>query len=249
MTRVRGVRILAAACCGQEYAFAQYASMNFSAFEYWTDGWRVGSLMPNDEGLRRCKCGRFLLTKNLVEVGTAGSSDLPRMDHVADDALGECIANADSEEVEIAARLELWRHLNHPYRERYRRHRDKEDAATKAAWEAANPDRRNWWDKLRGRKAPIYRRSQNSSWTYAPFVPSPEQLQNMQRLTELLISGSTDSACRRQLELAELYREQSRFETAKRVLDGIPEREMSVAGKLINMLIGERQSAPTRYRI
>jgi hypothetical protein len=31
--------------------------MNFSAFEYWKDGWRVQSPMPNDEGLRRCKCG------------------------------------------------------------------------------------------------------------------------------------------------------------------------------------------------
>lgn len=132
MTIVRGVRILAAPCCGQSYAFPRYVSMNFMAFEYWTDGWREGSLMPNDEGLRRCKCGKFLLIKHLVEVDTAEFSDLPRMDHVADESLGECIADADSVELEIAARLSLWRYLNHTYREQYRQHRDAEEAATKA---------------------------------------------------------------------------------------------------------------------
>lgn len=60
------------------------------------------------------------------------------MDHVAGEELGECIANADIEELDVAARLSLWRHLNHTYRERYRQHRDAEEAVTKAEWEAAN---------------------------------------------------------------------------------------------------------------
>ena len=66
MTIIRGVRIVAAPCCGARYAAPRYVSMNFMAFEYWTDGWRDGSLMPNDEGLRRCKCGRFVLMRDLV---------------------------------------------------------------------------------------------------------------------------------------------------------------------------------------
>ncbi len=140
MTIVRGVRILAAPCCGARYAFPRYVSMNFSAFEYWTDGWRDGSLMPNDEGRRHCNCGRFVLLKDFVEIATAETSDLPRMNHVPDDPLPECIANADSEDLEAAARLGHWRHLNHSYRDRYRQHRDAEEAATKAAWEATNPE-------------------------------------------------------------------------------------------------------------
>lgn len=57
--------------------------MNFMAFEYWTDGWRDGSLMPNDEGLRQCKCGQYILVRNMVAVETADSSELPYMDHVS----------------------------------------------------------------------------------------------------------------------------------------------------------------------
>jgi len=223
--------------------------MNFMAFEYWTDDWREGSLMPNDEGLRQCKCGRFLLIKNLVEVDTAEISDLPRMDHVADEDLDECIDNADSQELEIAARLSLWRYLNHPYRERYRQHRDAEEAATKAAWEAANPDPRNWWGKLSGRKAPIYSRPQNSPFTCPSLEPSPEQLHYMQRLPAMLISDAATSGYGHRLELAELYREQSRFDDAKQMIRSIDERELDVTCKLISHLIKERQSAPTCYRM
>ena len=66
MTIVSGVRIVAAPCCGAHYAAPRYRSMNFMAFEYWTDGWREGSLMPNDEGLRRCTCGQFILMKETI---------------------------------------------------------------------------------------------------------------------------------------------------------------------------------------
>lgn len=82
MTMVRGVRIVAAPCCGAQYALPNYMSMNFSAFEFWTDGWRDGSIMPNDEGLRRCQCGQFVLLKNLVEIGAADASSLPSLGHV-----------------------------------------------------------------------------------------------------------------------------------------------------------------------
>jgi hypothetical protein len=101
MTIVRGVRIIAAPCCGAQYAFPRYVSMNFSAFEYWTDGWREWSLMPNDEGLRRCKCGQFVLSKGhgLSRENRSTQmrdddeqNDLPHMDHVPDDLLPECIA-------------------------------------------------------------------------------------------------------------------------------------------------------------
>mgnify|MGYP007000749331 CR=1 FL=1 len=85
MTIVRGVRIVVSPCCGAQYAFPRYVSMNFSAFEYWTDGWRDGSPIPNDEGLRRCKCGQCVLTKDMVEVDSADTSELPYMESVPDE--------------------------------------------------------------------------------------------------------------------------------------------------------------------
>lgn len=180
--------------------------MNFSAFEYWTDGWRDGSPMPNDEGLRRCKCGQFVLLKDLLEIETAEASELLHLDHVPDETLPECIASAADEHVEVAARLGYWRHLNHPYRERYRQHRDAEEAATKAAWEATNPDRRTWWGKFRGGKAPTYRRPTGSPFTYPAFEPTAEQLENMKSLSATLLKWSKRSRQGHILELADLYR-------------------------------------------
>ena len=58
--------------------------------------------MPNDEGLRRCKCGQFVQIKDMVpvekiEVPDAGEdeqNDLLHMDRVPDELLPECIAKA-----------------------------------------------------------------------------------------------------------------------------------------------------------
>ena len=82
MTIIKGKRIVAAPCCGARYALPHYVSMNFSASEYWTDGWREDSLMPNDAGIRHCSCGRFLLINELIWIETVESSDLPSMDRV-----------------------------------------------------------------------------------------------------------------------------------------------------------------------
>lgn len=223
--------------------------MNFMAFEYWTDGWRDGSLMPNDEGLRRCKCGQYILVRDMVVIDTADSSELPYMDHVPDELLPECIAKAASKEVEIAARLGYWRYLNHPYRERYRQHRDAEEAVTKAAWEAANPDCRTWWDKFRGRKAPTYSRPPVSPFTYPAFEPSAEQLENMERLSAILLEWREEARTRYALELADLYREQGRFEEAESVIQTLDEDQRGVTSHLITRLIKEKQPAPMRYRM
>lgn len=249
MSIIQGVRIRSAPCCGARYKFPRYVSMNFSAFEYWTDGWRDGSLMPNEEGFRRCQCGQFVLLKDLVGVETAETSDLPYMDHVRDELLPECIAKASSEDMEVAARMAYWRSLNHEYRERYRDHRDAEEAATKAAWELANPDRRSWWDKLRGRKPPVYSRPPGSPLTYPTFEPTEVQRQNMQRLSEILLDWTHSSRKGYIVELVELYREQGRFEEAESVVLTLDEDQRDVTSQLITRLIKEKQSAPMRYRI
>lgn len=205
--------------------------------------------MPNDEGLRRCKCGQFVLLADMVAIETADESDLPHLGYVPDAMLPECIAQAANENIEVAARLGYWRSLNHPYREKYRQHRDAQEAATKAAWEVANPDCRTWWDKLRHRKAPSYRRPVGSPFTYPAFEPTDEQLQNMQRLSAILEGWRNGPSKVDLLELADLYREQGRFEEAQSVIQALDDEWCGVTSRLISRLIKERQTAPMRYRM
>lgn len=222
--------------------------MNFSAHEYWTDGWREGSLMPNDEGLRRCGCGAFVLKKDLLEVEGAVTDDLPRMDWVSVKGLFECIADPASEDVEIAARFSLWRHLNHIYRAQYRQHRDAEEASTEAAWRRANPDRRNLLDKVLGRRPVPYVRPVDSPFTYPKFEPSSDQLHNMGRLTEMLKTRGSNSEFGYQLELAELYREQRQFDEAAQMIQCLRLGSGDTTIDVIDDLIKRRESAPMRYR-
>ena len=249
MTIVRGVRIMASPCCGAQYSFPRYVSMNFSAFEYWTDGWREYSLMPNDEGIRRCTCGQFVLLKDMVAVDAADSSELPYMDRVPDELLPECISKAASEEMEVAARLGYWRHLNHEYRQAYRQHRDAEEATTKAAWEAANPDRRTWWDKLRRQKPPSYSRPVDSPFTYPAFEATDAQLENMKLLSAILQKWGFALRPGYTMELAELYREQGRLDESQKVILTLDQLDVGVTSNLIGKLIKEKQSAPMRYRM
>lgn len=206
--------------------------------------------MPNDVGLRRCRCGRLVLLKQLLEVKTAESSDLPRIDLVPEEALIHCLEEAESEEIEVAARLGCWRYLNHPYRRKYREHRDAEEAASKTAWEAANPDRRTWWEKICGRERLAYRRPENSPFTCPVFEPSDLQCRNMERLTEIFIShGGGSPYGFGALTLAELLREQGRFDEARRIMLTINMEDEGMTGEVISKLIEERERAPVRYKM
>jgi len=251
MTMIRGVRLLAAPCCGARYSAPRYLSMNFSAWAYWTDGWRDSSLMPNDSGLRRCSCGQFILMKDLVELGTAGDSELPQIDRVPEEQLLECIKAVTNSAVAIAARLDYWRHLNHPYRIKYCAHRDAEEAATEAAWRAANPERKlpAGVSKRWARKAPQYVRPPNSPFTYPAFEPTAEQLENMAQLTVLLQAAKTNALpWGQELALAELLREQSRFDEARASLAALSNAPDESACKIIANMIEAQEPAPMRYR-
>jgi len=250
MTMIRGVRLLAAPCCGARYAEPRYLSMNFSAHAFWTDGWRDNSLMPNGTALRRCTCGRFILMSDLVEIGTDTDSDLPQVSEVPEEQLPECIKALTEVPVEIAARLWYWRLLNHPYRHKYREHREAEEAATEAAWRAANPERKTLASLRWARKPRPYVRPRNSPFTYPPFEASNEQLENMARLTELLqAGGASHLPWGHELTLAELLREQGRFEEARASLAMISNDQNDYAHKLISKLIEEQEPAPMRYRV
>lgn len=242
-----------APCCGARYSAPNYLSMNFMAWEYWTDGWRDGSLMPNDEGLRQCDCGRYLLLGDLKYIETVEATDLHSIDHVPDDKLSECIANAPSEDVEVAARLEYWRVLNHGYRENYRKHRDAEEAATRAKWESENPDRRTWWQRFKGQKPPAYQRPQDSPFTYPEFIPTDEQRSNMKRLNRLLLERSSRGEGMYIFQLAELHREMGYpyIEAVEAIFLSAPECQSTskTTHDLILKLAKQGVTAPMRYRM
>lgn len=104
--------------------------------------------MPNGHGLRKCVCGAYYVLAELIRQDKAEKSDLPDTIEVSPEELPHAISSARHAEVEIAARLDYWQQLNHTYRALYRAHREAEEAAWKADWEAANPDQRSWIQRL-----------------------------------------------------------------------------------------------------
>jgi len=82
MTRVSGRKLIASPCCHKLYAITSYASINYSSSAFWTDGKRDGSLMPNDSGLRKCKCEKFFLQSEAVKLEIPAGDDREFAPHV-----------------------------------------------------------------------------------------------------------------------------------------------------------------------
>ena len=269
MTRVSGFDIRTAPCCGERYAVRAYASMNAMSNAFWTDGYREQSLMPNDNGLRKCACGSYYILRDMVELVHAAETDLPRPQPVPGEELPAAIALARSPATERAARLDLWHALNHPYRARYRAHRDAENAKIAPATGEGGADAfgaplRKWWQKLLGiHPAPIAAVSppappappspaaiatptRKPAFTVPPFMPTPEQTDNMEKLLALLMGDPKSDLYA--LEIAELYREMGQFEEAQPWLKDLLPHLDGPCARVIRDLIAERQTAPMRYR-
>ena len=246
MTRVSGYYIKAARCCGARYSMPRYRSINLLASGLWTDGFRENSLMPNDHGLRRCKCGNFLLKSELITVSEADETDQPSPHLVPTADLPLAIAHARNPAIETAARLDLWQHLNHSYRDQYRAHREAEDAATEAAWEVANSDKRTTLQKLfKVERKPLYQPALERPITFPVFEPSPQQRENMSALLDLTESVGG----RNTLQRVELRRELGQFEAARQLLATTSTSESSSFQKVSASLIERRQAAPARYAL
>jgi hypothetical protein len=247
VTSIAGYNNAATPCCRKIYRTLRYSSINFSAREYWTDGYTEGRLMPGGFGLRKCVCGAFFVGSELIDLGEADDSDLDFPSNVQPEDLPQAIAHARNAEVELAARLEYWQDLNHAYRQSYRAHRDAEEAANKAAWDLANPDPRSFWQKLLKLPAPAYARSNNSRFTYPSFEPSQVQQDNMRALLRLL-----ETLGKRQPyleEIIELHRELGEFEEATKALTEWEEIDQSKTCKLLADLVRDKSKAPVRFRL
>lgn len=204
--------------------------------------------MPGGHGLRHCKCGSFYLLRELLTIKEGESQDAPMPAYVNPENLPEAIATARNSDIELAARLDYWQHLNHTYRERYRAHREEEESATQLKWEAANPDQRTVWQRFRNSKrVPEYVLSPDRPVTYPKFEPSKQQRENMLNLLRLL--GVEDRPKCYAFEITELNRELGFFDDAAVALKNIRMEDEGVAGQLLAKLVHAGVAAPVRYRL
>jgi hypothetical protein len=142
--------------------------------------------------------------------------------------------------------MDYWQHLNHTYRDLYRAHRAAEDAATQAAWEAANPDQRTAWQKLRNMdRRPRYEPALERPITFPVFEASLTQRENMMALLGLI--DTADEAKRHAFTRAELHRELGQFDEARQALERIDQEDIASVCRLASQLIDQCHAAPVRY--
>ena len=252
MTRISGHTSIASPCCKSPYKVVEYASMNFSAYAYWTDGAKDGGLMPNDGGLRVCRCGTAFLLRDAVHLEIEASPDTLFPPKLADADLAAVINSASSPRLEATARRNYWRYLNDDYRVHYRAHREKEEAKTNAQWRddyfACLPFLPRVIHKLLRSKPPWDYPKPERPFTVPPYKPTTEQKQNMARLLALLLNETDQSSKADQLEVAELHRELGQFEAAAQALSTCNEDHAQVTRQVISEQIELRSAAPIRYR-
>ena len=254
MTRITGNSLIATPCCRSIYSTPKYGSVNFSASAYWTDGYKEGALMPSGGGLRKCKCGEFYLLADAIAMGLAADSDTPPAQFILAADLPDA-AQSRSKSIELAARREYWRYLNHDYRDLYRAHREEEDKASQAMWESewhiANPDARSWSRKLIDRisfiKPAAPPQMPNKPFSVPLYQPTQLQRENMVRLLDLLLEGGNQKFDADPLELAELYRQLDQSNEVMNVLQAYTEEGATY--KAIGQMLDAGFTAPVRYRV
>ena len=262
MTRVSGTNIIKTPCCGALLATPAYASINFMAWEYWTDGYAEGSLAPGGEWLRRCICGRCFLLGSAERVGTirargplAPKDWEKRKDDWWSRLLGretreEILERYDTRSTAVieAEQRSIPPSPNYFANSELRALIDSEVADVGVTATA----RRLYWRHLNEPFREIYRAFREAhkgevspdgnSATFPDYLPGPEQTQNMEQLVKLLET----SAEHHWLELAELYREMGDMDAARTALSriaGEQERLHFVIDKLITLNV----RGPVRY--
>lgn len=237
MTRIVGDHLYAAPCCRAVYATPTYGSINYMAFEYWSDGRQVHSLAPTDEGLRRCKrCGAYFLLRNAIDIGAKANEKSTCAESVADEELSSILSlNVIPKAVEISVRRRYWRYLNDPYREVYRQHREI----------ANNADEVGSLEQV-GVPVGVGRPPQVSRFSVPLYNPTFVQTENMTQLSQLL-EEQREQARVDLYELSELYRGLASFGKSLELIKGLD----SDAGGPVSgarLSIDEGFRGPFRFR-
>ena len=245
MTIIRGVTISEAPCCGRHYASPRFLSICIDLSNTWSDGWHEdGHIWGNVEGLCECSCGHYLVRhRDLVHIGKAENTNLPYLEPIEAHRLPKCIEASRGTELERTARLVHWRFLNQHYRDTYNEQRMLHEARARFEWEQANPDRRSWWQRLRGHPAPVYRQARGDVFPQPPFKPTEHQIDNMRHLCFLL--EQADCTDHNLLTLAEVQRELGRFKEAQMTLQQVGDAQQNELYARIFQLANDKNTAPT----
>ncbi len=210
--------------------------------------------MPSGGGLRKCKCGEFYLLVDAIAMGLAADSDTPPAQFILAADLADA-TQSKNKSIELAARREYWRYLNHDYRDLYRAHREEEDKASQAIWESewhkANPDTRSWSRKLIDRmsftKPAAPPQMPNKPFSAPLYQPTQLQRENMNRLLDLLLEGGNQKFGADPLELAELHRQLDQSNEAMNVLLACTEEAATF--KVERQMLDAGITAPVRYQM
>lgn len=253
MTRLVGRTIIASPCCKALYGTPKYASMNFMAYGYWTDGDKEHSLMPTDGGLRMCQCGTAFLLRDTISLDIDAGDDIPPTSYVESAQLPQIIAATKSPRVEVTARRNYWRDLNDEYRVTYRAYRENEEALEQAQWFEDYYTSLPAWQRpirrlLKSKPPNNFPRTQRP-FSAPPYTPTSEQLDNMTRLLTLILAGSAAEDWVDWLEVAELYREQGMFDEAREILSRCKDDQQEVTWGVISRLVDARSIGLVRFRV
>jgi len=239
-----------------------YSSINFMAWEYWTDGHADGSLAPSGEGLRRCLCGQCFLIGTAEHVRTIRRSpNRPaplgwesRKDNWWSRFMGRetreqilerydtrTVAEIDAEQSSIPPSPE---YVN--------------NSELAALISGGLPDLqvekivcRLYWRYLNVPIRETYREFRESnkdvdaagnSSTFPDFQPTPEQTENMLRLIELIKASEAPDW----LSMAELYRELGDMDAANTALSCITGEKQPLYF-VIKKLIALNARCPVRF--
>ena len=255
MTRISySHRIVQAPCCGAEYRTNIYTSINFTAYEYWTDGQNVDSLFPSDGGLRFCTCGQYFLLQNCDHLRVISEAK-PRAPNgwqevknnwwdrlLRRPSINDIMRNYDTRsEEDIAASLRVM-----PIEAQVVSESDlpivieKCDGKREILIEA----RRRLWRSLNDPFRKVYRAHKvTSPETYPPYDASYAQKENMLKLAYLL----EESYSPNWIEVSELCREVGDMGAAKEALKLSSKSDKKLID-VIGGLIAMNYSGPVRYR-
>jgi hypothetical protein len=254
MTRITAYTTIVTKCCRQMFATPKYGSINLSALAYWTDGYNEGSLFSIGGGLRKCNCGSFYLLKDAIFINLDANGNTPNTIRLDEKDLPNAIESTTSKELEIEARREYWRLMNHTYRDNYRAYRTAEDresiAKWKADWHKTNPDQstkfKRWTDLIfHGNTPSLPPVNVKKPINFPPYSPTEPQFENLTRLLGLIL----DSDGADMLEVAEIYRELSNFNEANVALKLSSKDHRITLKQVIEQMLQKKINAPVRYKL
>jgi hypothetical protein len=217
VTRRQGINIVSTPCCGRLYSTSTYVSLNFSAFERWTDGHTVGSLIPPGEGLRRCSCGYYYLLSEAKQVTWVPD---PPAQPAQRASLWESLQRVFAR----PSRIQRSHDLNEqdaglPERARHVHDHQLENVIriSQGNVEVELVARRRYWRMLNEPYRQLYREYEKKPEGTPPvFTPSLIQIENMKSMIEI----NSRSKIIDWVEVAELYRQLGEFEASIKTLEG-----------------------------